>query len=323
MIGGADESGGVTPTTNYAFDPESETFAEFGALIDPRILHVAVALTSEYVLVVGGDLPRRDTREAELIDGRTGVAFTTGAPVHNRLIATGTLLDDGRVLLVGGRALEAAEDDLTEVPDATAELYDPGTGQCTLAAGTLNHARFSHSASLLPDGRVLIYGGSGNGTAPLPPEIYDPATQRFTIVQLPETTARSNHVALALRGGRIGIFGGEDASVTLLATNLGFDSTNGGFEPLVALSRPRTRAQGALLADGRVLLAGGHTNATVLGTANAEIVAPAAASSAAGPQMSTDRVLHTVNRLTSGKVLIVGGIASAEQGPLATAEIFE
>ena len=111
VIGGADESDSVTATTNYAFDPQSETFAELGALIDPRYFHAAVVLDNGDVLVVGGDVTRQEMHEAELIDGRTGVAFTTGAPTRNRLAATATLLEDGRVLLAAGRRLE---DDLSQ-----------------------------------------------------------------------------------------------------------------------------------------------------------------------------------------------------------------
>jgi hypothetical protein len=320
VIGGADASATGYPTSNYAFDPETESFAEFGALIDPRIRHAAVLLGNGNILVVGGDT-RLDTREAELIDGRTGVAFTTGAPVVTRFAATATLLADGRVLLAAGFAVELVEGDVVEAMTATAELYDPGTGQFTPTAGTLSHERIGHSATLLPDGRVLIYGGLNNrGSTPLPPEIYDPQTQRFTIVQLPEATVRTNHVALALQDGKIGIFGGEDYFFGLVATNLRFDPTNGVFEPLGTLVHPRTQAQGTVLTDGRVLLAGG--TAIVQRTANTEILSPADASSVDGPRMSADRVQHTVNRLRNGKVLIVGGLESPLT-TLATAEIFE
>jgi hypothetical protein len=317
VVGGRDASG--MPTANYAFDPQSETFSEFGALIDPRLEHAAVLLDNGNVLVVGGDLQRPDTREAELIDGRTGVAFTTGAPARNRLGASATRLHDGRVLVAGGLAAEFTSSGLSEILDATAELYDPGTGQFTPTAGTLSAPRFAHSANLLPDGRVLIYGGLNDGSALLVPEIYDPQTRRFVALQLPEPASRSDHVALALAGGRVGIFGGKDDFAGLLATVFRFEPSNDLFEPLTDLSRPRALAQGALLTDGRVLLAGGHTLTPF--DVNTELFAPGS-SSVPGPQMSADRMLHTVNRLKSGKVVIIGG-ANAEQGALATAEIFE
>jgi hypothetical protein len=285
VIGGADESGSVTATTNYAFDPESETFTEFGALIGPHYFHTAVVLDDGDVLVVGG----LGTQEAELIDGRTGLASATGAPTRNRLAATATLLEDGRVLLAAGLRFE---DDQSQPPDATAELYDPATGQFTPTAGTLTYARFGHSANRLPDGRVLIYGGGSSTSTPLPPEIYDPETQRFTAIYLPETNARTSHVALTLQDGQIAIFGGEDYFGRWLATSFRFDPTSDVFEPLVALSGPRTMAQGALLADGRVLLAGGYKS-TVDETASTEIVSPTSAYSTEGPQMSAGRVSHT------------------------------
>ena len=319
VIGGADESETALPTINYAFDPQTETFAEFGALIDPRRLHTAVVLHDGNVLVVGGDT-RLDTREAELIDGRTGVAFTTGAPLHSRFGATATLLEDGRVLLAAGSAVELVGGQVMEAPTAIAELYDPASGQFTATAGPLNQARFGHSANLLPDGRVLIYGGSNNLSTPLPAELYDSQTQRFISAQPPEANVRSNHVALALQDGKIGIFGGQDFFNVPIATNFRFDPTHDAFEPLIELAHARTQAQGTLLTDGRVLLAGGRT--LTPDVANTEIVAPTAASSAEGPQMSSARTLHTVNRLHNGKLLLVGGV-DAGQRPLASAEIFE
>jgi hypothetical protein len=308
VIGGSDESGSL-PTTNYAFDPQTETFAELGALIDARIFHAAVVLDDGYVLVVGGDT-RPDTPDAELLDGRTGVAFTTGAPVQSRYAATATLLDDGTVLVSAGFTAEG----LT----ATAELYDPRTHEFAATAGTLNYARFGHSANLLPDGRVLIYGGFRDESSPLPPEIYDPRTQLFTVVELPEMTSRGNHVALALQDGAVGIFGGQNYFSLLVEANLRFDPTSGAFEPLAAVLQPRTQAQATLLTDGRVLLAGGLT----LGGSNTEIIASDVASSVEGPRMSVDRLAHTVNRLRNGKVLIIGGV-DFQQRRLASAEVFE
>jgi hypothetical protein len=318
VIGGVDESAGVTATTNYVFDPESEAFSAFGALIDPRYFHTAVVLDNGDVLVAGGIVPQLDTPEAELIDGQTGIASTTGAPTRNRWEATATLLEDGRVLLAGGYRLQ---DDLTQTLDATAELYDPATGQFALTAGPLSYARFGHSANRLPDGRVLIYGGVSSSSTPLPPELYDPETQRFTAVYLPENNDRTSHVALAVQDGRIAIFGGQDYFGRWLANNFLFDPSSDVFEPLIPLSGPRTMAQGALLTDGRVLLAGGYRN-TVDDSASTEIVSLTGAYSAEGPPMSAGRVSHTVTRLRNGRVLIIGG-GNSEHPALASAEIFE
>jgi hypothetical protein len=90
-----------------------------------------------------------------------------------RIAQTATVLNDGRVLIVGGRA---------ETVTASAELYDPATKQF-IVTGSLLTARYKHSAGLLPDGRVLIAGGSDDRDwqgQTKSAEIYDPRTGKFS-----------------------------------------------------------------------------------------------------------------------------------------------
>ena len=69
-----------------------------------------------------------------------------------------TRLSDGRVLFSGGELITATRDD----PVASASLYDPATGP--QAAPSMTTAREYHTTTLLPDGRVLIVGGTMDGT---------------------------------------------------------------------------------------------------------------------------------------------------------------
>ena len=99
---------------------------------------------------------------------------------------TATLLPDGRVLVAGGF-------DITEPPGiggspeivATAELYDPSSGTWS-ATGSMSTSRRDHTATLLPDGTVLVVGGyrnanpGGDERHPEPletAELYHPLTE--------------------------------------------------------------------------------------------------------------------------------------------------
>ena len=81
--------------------------------------------------------------------------------------APATLLNDGQVLVAGGRQRGNAQ--LT-----SAELFNPATGTFT-PTGNLNVGRNAHSATLLQNGQVLIAGGTNNQLACLSSaELYNP-----------------------------------------------------------------------------------------------------------------------------------------------------
>ena len=132
------------------------------------------------VLVVGGggldgaygpNIPA-----AEIWDPVTSSFSTAGSLDEARKAHTATLLPDGRVLVVGGNDerltngwwLEAVDTGLDSV-----ETWDPGTGAFEPAA---SHAegRFGHTATLLPDGRVLVLGGAGGGSVLASAEVWSP-----------------------------------------------------------------------------------------------------------------------------------------------------
>jgi hypothetical protein len=70
---------------------------------------------------------------------------------------TSTLLPDGTVLIAGSQRSSFDGGDAL----ASAELYDPASGTFS-ATGDMTTARFSHTTTLLSDGRVLIAGGTCN-----------------------------------------------------------------------------------------------------------------------------------------------------------------
>jgi hypothetical protein len=201
-------------------------------MTSPRALHTATLLPNGKVLVVagagpGGAEPRNANQlaSAELYDPVTGTWTATGSltgatsqPASNtargaRLGHTATLLDRGACASNCGKVLIAAGVGGVGAGPAfpSAELYDPATGTFK-ATGDLGQARQLHSASVLPDGKVLLMGGFHDPFRTAPPnldtgEVYDPATETWSDGGT-LTARRLAHTATLLHDGRVLVAGG-------------------------------------------------------------------------------------------------------------------
>lgn len=228
-----------------------------------------------------------------------------------RSLHTSTTLDDGRILVVGGR-------EGTSIL-ATAELYDRSNNAWTLA-GSMATPRFRHSATLLPDGKVLIVGGQdADATFLATSELYDPSTNAFTAVGS-LTDARASHTATPLTNGKVLVAGGYNASKFFNAAEL-YDPAEKGWSAAATMADIHSGHTATRLTDGTVLVAGGFGSTT---QATAERYDPATNSWSPAGSMTEGRVSHTATLLPDGEVLIAGGVNSTAGGTyLSTSELYD
>ena len=195
-------------------------FVLTGSMTNPRASHTATLLNNGMVLIAGGfnalnaGGTLQSTATTELYDPATGTFTATGSMIIARSGPSATLLNNGKVLVVGGSNNRSG--DL-----ASAELYDPATGTFT-ATGSMTTPRDGPTATPLSNGKVLVAGGEilvylGVNNFLASAELYDPATGTFTATGS-MTIARSGATATLLNNGNVLVAGGVDATNTPLAS---------------------------------------------------------------------------------------------------------
>jgi N-acetylneuraminic acid mutarotase len=301
LIGGS-RGQGTLSTSIDRFDPRSNTLLKVGDLRTGREGHRAVRLNSGRILVTGGNsgLP---VTTAEVIDERTGAVSATGSPRVARTSHTATRFGNDKVLILGGYT--SGEGEVFGI-SRSAEIWDPATNQFRLLPATMRMARAGHSATLLPDGRVLIVGGLSVDASYQFAEIFDPATETFSVVAAVDNRERGLHATAQLPDGTVLVLGGETEATRPVAWVTQFGGNGGTSQVLANLVQPRTLGEGALSRDGRVFLFGGEIGPGNVTTDTAEAFSPATGgmpiASLPGP-----RVGHTTTWLTDGRFLIAGG----------------
>src|SRR5262249_43111549 len=216
VIGGQTVGQGQLSTTEL-FDPGTGTFSAGPNLVNGRTAPTATALNDGRVLVAGGfQFTATQALSAEIYDPTTlpnGMFSTTGAMVTPRGSHTATLLNDGNVLIAGGRNTIT----LRRTLGATLEIYSATLGTFS-GAGTLITPRAQHTATLLGDGSVLLANGlrnaSSTGPAWASAERFVPGTGSVGAPQ--PIVQRYNHGAALLPNGRVlltaGFAGGSGSS---------------------------------------------------------------------------------------------------------------
>ena len=285
------------------FDPGTGLTRRAGDMKVARAEHTATLLADRTVLIVGGLGPAANS--AEIYDPASESSTFVGPLTEPRSDHVAVQLDDGHVLILGG--------DISGVgatPTAGAELYDPVTGTFT-PTGRMSIARAPFGVVRLPDGRILVAGGTTTGKQVVASaEIYDPGTGQFTSTGSLLTTRRK-HAGAVLSDGTVLIMGGttDRTDSTVLQSAESFDPATGRFQASAAMRSPRFKFTAVSLPDGSILVAGGSEETV-------EVFDPRAGQfrAVANGQQGL-RLFPTATLLADGSVLIAGGYSGNGSQP--------
>ena len=182
------------------FDPTTETWSSTGSTSATRYQHTATLLNSGQILIAGGydtyDYFTQTTQSsAELYDTASGTWSTASSMNLARAGHLATLLQDGKVLVVGGAGS-------SEATQKSAEIFNPTTATWSFT-GSMTATIVQAAAVCLSDGRVMVIGGTPINQNSV--EIYDPSTGLWSSAAIPtlSNSTLQDVVAHVLPDGRV------------------------------------------------------------------------------------------------------------------------
>jgi hypothetical protein len=276
------------------------------------------------VLILGGQtVSSTPLASAEVFAAASSSFSGAGTMRVARYRPTASLVSTaaGAAILIAG-GLDASG---TGIP--TAETYQ--VAGKTFGAATLGMqcAHVGHTATVLQNGKVLIAGRVGTTIAACA-ELYDPATATFTPTGSMKIPV-SNHAAVLLSNGKVLIVGGTADGTSCrscVSTNSAelYDPTTGTFVLTGSLTSGRSSPTATLLPSGQVLITGGGVNPTSGPLRTAELYDPVAGTfSSIASTMTVERQFHTATLLTTGQVLLVGGLTKVGAVATASADLYD
>ena len=293
----------ATKTATAQIWVDSVRFHTAAPMTAVRRFHSATLLANGDVFIAGGA-----PATTEVYDHTQQTFRQLGTMMEARSGHTATLLNDGTVLIVGGGVpTDPACWLCGGVSRKTTEVHNPTTGAAASAA-SMALPRAFHTATLLPDGRVLVAGGidiaTGNIRTTI--EIYDPTTKQFTVAGT-MSIGRYLHTATLTTDGKVVLAGGERSAGQRFTTDI-FDPKTGTISTFGIFPKSRNGHTATLLPDGSVLMGGGGAFDWALYT-QSRIFTPSTGRTSYDLGMFTPRMIHTATLVNSGTVLLAGGFS--------------
>ena len=339
------------------YDPSTDLWSFQDQMENAGLLYSALKLADGRVLFIGlAGFEDSVEAFASLFDPVAKSWEEAPAPSTPRGFPETLLLDDGRVLLVGGWDFAPSDNAFSREVVKEVEVYDPQTGEWRQATPLSQDLQEPPHCILLNDGRVLAMGIGGDIFAERTAfaELYDPIADSWTPISGAETHYAPGN-AISLADGRVLVLGslprwsinespgGSPGDVILpdgrrlTATQVAeqypaskiYDPADDEWSAADGMTHARNNASLTLLSDGRVLAAGGENywSKDSLPYSTTEIFDPQTNSWSPGPDLSVLRAGATATLMPDSRVLLVGGMGLVqdieEVYPHATAEIVD
>ena len=188
---------------------------------------------------------------------------------------------------------------------ATSALAGSGEFNST---GSMNVARFGHTATLLANGEVLVSGGSNSTSGYLASaELYNPATGKWTATGSMHVP-RDGHNAVLLQNGEVLVTGGYNPTACCEAPPLAsaelYNPSTGTWALTGSMTTGRVDFTLTLVSNGKVVAAGRADNGTAL--SSAELYNPATGTWTATGSMTSGNESPPSILLQNGQVLVTG-----------------
>jgi hypothetical protein len=286
-----------------------------------RADHWATLLPDARVLIVGGTscgVCTSDPAEtsAEFYDPSAGTFTPANVTFTTRGSHKAVLLPDGKVLILGGIALQDGRTLLTN--DVNAEIYDPVTDSLAVTGAYVHPTPVSWTTgTLLLDGRVLVTGCALQCSVGVT-ELFDPTSGRFSSTGSMRGWFNENTATLLVDGKVLFVGNAENDGQPGEAEI--YDPATGDFTFIGNTTAPHEFSAAVRLLDGTVLIAGGQLPGGD-GNAGADLYLPATRTFVSAGDMTVGRHAHTATLLRDGTVLITGGFTFWPT-PTSSAEIY-